>query len=83
MYTMAKNTTWTANLSKDLVDAVDEAVAVTLLIDITTMTTTFLVVAVDSVAVVDVAVAEVVVDPSDAFRDQGADISIEIGTKDR
>ena len=84
MYTMAKNTTWTANLSKDLVDAVDEAVAVvTMHLDITTMTTTFLVVAVDSVAVVDVAVAEVVVDPSDAFRDQGADISIEIGLKDR
>ena len=62
----------------------DAAVAVVALHhDITTMTTTFLEVAVDSVAAVDVAVVEVVVDLADAFRDQDADISIEIGLKDR
>ena len=78
---MAKSTTWTANLSKDLMD-----VAVVVVHHaITTMTTIIflvieVVVVVDSMVAVDV---EVVVDPADAFRDQGVDISIEFGTKDR
>ena len=84
---MAKSTTWTANLSKDLMDVAVVVVAEVAVVHhaITTMTTIMflvieVVVVVDSMVAVDV---EVVVDPADAFRDQGADISIEIGLKDR